>query len=203
LPPTPTVSNTKRRSAFLLVGASALVAAVVIVLVVLLNGGEQSRGRATPGSTTAAPPGRLIAQYEYQFTLPESWRQTGADPNTLRTEVKPADAPGGDDLILVQQVRLSFDSTADRSRAVDKLRDEFEKAGDSFSDFEDDTTFAGRHVIHYRQSLPNKNATVDWYVVFHRATQVSVGCQRQNAGGRTEEVSAACGMIVRTLRITE
>jgi molecular chaperone DnaK len=202
LRPTPPVSNTKRRSALLLVAAATLVAAVVTVIVVLLNGGEPARGRAS-ASTTPAPTGRLIAQYEYQFTLPESWRQTGGDPNTLRTEVKPGDALGGDNLVLVQQVRLSFDSTADRSRAVGKLRDEFDKAGDAFSGFEDDATFAGRHVVHYQQSLPNKDATVDWYVVFHRTTQVSVGCQRENAGGRGTEVSAACEMIVRTLRITE
>jgi type VII secretion-associated protein (TIGR03931 family) len=201
LPPPPPVSSSKRRSALLLIGAAALAAVIATVLVIVLNEGNGSRSRATPEPSVTTSPGRLIAQYEYQFTLPAGWLQTGGDPTQLRTEVKPADAPGGDDLVLVQQIRLSFDSDADRARAVDKLRDEFDNAGDTFTGFDDDATYAGREVIHYQQALPNKNATVDWYVVFQRNTQVSVGCQHQNSGGRDSEVAAACETIVRTLRI--
>ncbi|MFL6121941.1 type VII secretion-associated protein [Actinophytocola sp.] len=203
LPPTPAVGNTKRRSALLLTGAATLAAAIAIVLVVVLTSGNEPRSGATPVTTTGEVRGRLIAQYEYQFTLPTGWLQTGGDPTQLRTEVKPADAQSGDDLVLVQQARLSFDSDADRDRAVGKLRDDFKAAGDTFSDFDEDADYAGRAVIHYRQVLPNKDATVDWYVVFHRNTQVSVGCQRKNSGDRAAEVSSACEMIVRTLRITE
>lgn len=202
LPPVPAVGNTRRRSAFLLTGAAALAAAVAIVLVVVLTGGNEPSSGATPAPTTSVSQGRLIAQYEYQFTLPSDWLQTGGDAPLLRTEVKPADAPSGDDLVLVQQIRLSFNSDDDRSRAVDKLRDEFAGAGDTFTGFDDDATYAGREVIHYQQALPNKDATVDWYVVFQASTQVSVGCQHENSGGRDDEVAAACEMIVRTLRIT-
>jgi len=202
LPPTPPVSNSKRRSALLLTAGAALAAAVAIVLVVVLTGDNQPRSGATPAPTTSQVTGRLIAQYEYQFTLPDDWLQTGGDASQLRTEVKPADAQTGDDLVLVQQARLSFDSDADRARAVGKLRDDFEAAGDTFTGFDDNARYAGRDVIHYRQALPNRDATVDWYVVFHRETQVSVGCQRTNSGTRAEEVSSACAMIVRTLRIT-
>ncbi|HEX6357049.1 type VII secretion-associated protein [Actinophytocola sp.] len=204
LPPTPPVSDSKRRSALLLTGGAVLAAAVAIVLVlVLTNGNEPRSGAATKTATSTASAGRLIAQYEYQFTLPADWLQTGGDATQLRTEVKPADAPGGDDLVLVQQIRLSFDSDQDRARAVDKLRDEFAAAGETFSGFDEDATYAGRNVIHYRQSLPNSDATVNWYVVFQRSTQVSVGCQHGNSGSRDAEVAAACEMIVRTLRITE
>ncbi|TDV47167.1 type VII secretion-associated protein [Actinophytocola oryzae] len=202
LPPTPPVSTSRRRSALLLVGASALAAALAIVLVVVLNGGNEPRSRATPQTTTTTPaPGRLIAQYEYQFTLPTDWLQTGGDATQLRTEVKPSDAQTGDDLVLVQQIRLSFDSDADRPRAVGKLRDEFNRAGDAFTGFDEKASFAGRQVIHYQQALPNKDATVDWYVVFQHNTQVSVGCQHENTGKRDREVATACEMIVRTLRI--
>jgi molecular chaperone DnaK len=201
LPPTPPVSTSKRRSALLLTGAATLAAAIAIVLVVVLSGGNESRSGATPAPTSTTSSGRLIAQYEYQFTLPTDWLQTGGDATQLRTEVKPADAQGGDDLVLVQQIRLSFDSDADRERAVGKLRDEFNGAGANFTGFEENATFAGRKVIHYQQTLPNKDATVAWYVVFQGNTQVSVGCQHENAGTRQEEVSAACEMIVRTLRI--
>jgi type VII secretion-associated protein (TIGR03931 family) len=181
-----------------------LAAAVAIVLVLVLTRGNEPRsGASTQATTTSAPSGRLIAQYEYQFTLPVDWLQTGGDASQLRTEVKPTDAQGGDDLVLVQQIRLSFDSDEDRPRAVDQLRNEFEAAGETFTGFDDDTTYAGREVIHYRQALPNMDATVDWYVVFQRSTQVSVGCQHENSGSSDAEVAAACEMIVRTLRITE
>lgn len=203
LPPTPPVNTSKRRSALLLIGGAALAAAIAIVLVITLSGGNEARSGATPAptTTTTTESGRLIAQYEYQFTLPTDWLQTGGDAEQLRTEVRPADAQTGDDLVLVQQSRLAFDSDTDRERAVDKLRDQFDKAGDTFSGFDEDATYAGRKVIHYQQSLPNKDATVDWYVVFQHNTQVSVGCQHQNAGSRAQEVGGACEMIVRTLRI--
>jgi type VII secretion-associated protein (TIGR03931 family) len=200
LPPTPPVTTSKRRSALVLIGAAALAAAVATVLVIVLNGGNEPRSGATPAPTTTTQ-GRLIAQYEYQFTLPTNWLQTGGDATQLRTEVKPADAQSGDDLVLVQQIRLSFDSDADRARAVDKLRAEFDGAGDNFTDFDENATYAGRDVIHYRQALPNKDATVNWYVVFQRDAQVSVGCQHENSGARETEVAAACETIVRTLRI--
>ena len=201
LPPTPPVSNTKRRSALLLTGAAALAAAVAIVLVVVLTGGNEPRSGASTAPSTSQTTGRLIAQYEYQFTLPSDWLQTGGDPSVLRTEVKPADAQDGNDLVLVQQARLSFDSDADRARAVGKLRTDFEAAGNTFTGFDENATYAGRDVIHYQQSLPQMDATVNWYVVFQRDTQVSVGCQHDNSGTRDGEVAAACEMIVRTLRI--
>jgi len=186
----------------LLAAGATVAAAIAIVLVIVLTSGNEVRPQATPAPNTATSNGRLIAQYEYQFTIPTGWLQTGSDATQLRTEVKPADAQTGDDLVLVQQIRLSFDSTADRSRAVDKLRTEFNAAGETFTGFDDKATYAGRDVIHYQQALPNKDATVDWYVIFQRNTQVSVGCQHKNSGGEGEEVSTACEMIVRTLRIT-
>jgi molecular chaperone DnaK len=201
LPPIPPVSTSKRRSALLLTAGAAVAAALAIVLVIALNGRTEPRPHANPAPTSAASEGRLIAQYEYQFTLPDDWLQTGGDASQLRTEVKPADAQSGDDLVLVQQIRLSFDSDDDRARAVDKLRSEFNTAGPNFTDFDETATYAGRGVIHYQQVLPNKDATVDWYVVFQHSTQVSVGCQRENSGSRDREVAAACEMIVRTLRI--
>lgn len=201
LPPTPPVSTSRRRSALMLTAGAAFAAAIAIVLVIALSGGNEGQPRANPAPTTSTPQGRLIAQYEYQFTLPNDWLQTGGDASQLRTEVKPADAQTGDDLVLVQQIRLSFDSDEDRARAVDKLRSEFDKAGPNFTDFDESASYAGREVIHYQQALPNKDATVDWYVVFQHSTQVSVGCQHENSGARDRDVAAACEMIVRTLRI--
>lgn len=182
-------------------GTAAFLAAAASVLVVLLGDNTERSPRAVPEST-ATQPSRLIAQYEYQFALPDGWVQTGGDPATLRTELKPAQDRAGNDVVFVQQVRLSFDSTTDRTRAVDKLRGDFEAAGAAFSDFDADASYAGRDVIHYRQALPNKNATVDWYVLFEGPTQVSIGCQRENSGAGAEVVDAACETIVGTVTIT-
>jgi len=201
LPPPPAHGGSRRRQLLLVGGTAALVAAVAIVLVLALGDTTERRpGTGTAG--TSAPPSRLIAQYEYQFALPDGWLQTGGDPGKLRTEIKPADGQDGDDVVFVEQIRLSFDSTADRARAVDKLRGDFESAGTAFSGFDDAASFAGRDVIHYQQALPNKDATVDWYVLFHGNTQVSVGCQHKNAGARSDAVAAACETIVRTVTIT-
>ncbi|MFC4853280.1 type VII secretion-associated protein [Actinophytocola glycyrrhizae] len=200
LPPPPAPPSSRRRQLLAVGGGAVLVAAVTSLLVVLLGDSTERSPRAVP-ETTSAPPSRLIAQYEYQFALPEGWVQTGGDPAKLRTEVKPTEARNGDDVVFVEQIRLSFDSTEDRSRAVDKLRGDFQAAGAAFSDFDADASFAGRDVIHYRQALPNKDATVDWYVLFEGSTQVSVGCQQSNARSRAAAVAAACETIVETVTI--
>jgi type VII secretion-associated protein (TIGR03931 family) len=201
LPPPPVPGGSRRRQLLAVGGTAAVFAVVASVLVLVLGNTTTPRPRAVPTSSTA-PPSRVIAQYEYQFALPDGWLQTGGDPGKLRTEVKPTDGQDGDDVVFVEQIRLSFDSTEDRGRAVDKLRGDFESAGTAFSGFDDAATFAGRDVIHYQQALPNKDATVDWYVLFGGNTQVSIGCQHENAGTRTDAVTAACETIVRTVTIT-
>jgi len=201
LPPPPAPGGSRRKQLLLVGGTAAILAAIASVVVLVLGNTAAPRPRATPTSTSA-PSGRVIAQYEYQFALPDGWLQTGGDPGKLRTEVKPTDGQDGDDVVFVEQIRLSFDSTADRGRAVDKLRGDFESAGTAFSGFDDAASFAGRDVIHYQQSLPNKDATVDWYVLFGGNTQVSVGCQHKNGGTRTDAVTTACETIVRTVTIT-
>ncbi|WP_424189814.1 type VII secretion-associated protein [Actinokineospora sp. G85] len=169
-------------------GAVLLAAAVVVGLVVVL-------GREEP-----ADPGRVIAQYEYRFALPAGWTQTGGDPALLRTEIKPQDALDGDDLVLVEEKRLSFDSGADRARAVEKLRGDFEAADGALTDFADSGTFAGKPVVRYRERLGSSGATVDWYVLFEGSTQVSVGCQHTDPG--RDLVQGACEEVVRSLVVT-
>jgi molecular chaperone DnaK len=196
-PPVPVArrGGSSRRLAWL-GGVLAVVAAAAVVLVVALSGGETPT--ATDGTPTAgARSGRVIAQYEYQFDLPEGWIQTGGDPATLRTELKPVGRESGPDRVLVQQIRLSFDSTADRSRAVTKLRQDFASAGETYSGFDERATYAGREVIYYRERP--QGTTVDWYVLFQGHTQVSVGCQYTDL----ELVAAACDTVVRSLAIIE
>jgi type VII secretion-associated protein (TIGR03931 family) len=193
--PPPTKGN---RTALLAVGGALVVVAAVIVLVVALSGGSPEP-QARPTSPGPAP-SRVIAQYEYQFALPEGWLQTGGDPERLRTELKPTGRESGEDRVLVEEKRLAFDSTADRARAVDRLRTEYEKAGDAFADFDDTAIYAGRDVIRYRERL--ETASVNWYVVFEGHTQVSVGCQSASGGGGADAVGAACETVVRSLTVT-
>jgi type VII secretion-associated protein (TIGR03931 family) len=186
------------RTALLLAAGAVVVVIAVVVLVVVLAGGDPDTGA---GPTSAGPtPSRVIAQYEYQFALPGGWLQTGGDPDRLRTELKPTGREGGDDRVLVEEKRLSFDSTTDRSRAVDRLRSEYEQDRESYADFDDRATYAGRDVIRYRERLTG--AAVNWYVVFEGRTQVSVGCQAADGGGGADAVAAACETVVRTLTVT-
>lgn len=168
---------------------------MVVVLVITL-GGDRTVPRARPEPAPA--PSRMLSSYEYQFALPRGWLQTGGDPNRLRTELKPRGRESGMDRLLVDEIRLSFDSTTDHDRAVRKLRQDYENARDTYSDFDEQASYAGRQVIHYRERI--SGAAVDWYVLFQGRTQVSVGCQYAD-GGDTDEVSAACKTVVATLTV--
>ncbi len=196
-PPATPPARAVSRTAVLLTAGGVLAVAVVIVLVVALSGGGPEP-QARPTSPEPEP-SRVIAQYEYQFALPDGWLQTGGDPDRLRTELKPTGREDGDDRVLVEEKRLSFDSTADRSRAVDRLRAEYEQARDRYAEFDEQASYAGRDVIRYRERLAG--ATVDWYVVFEGHTQVSVGCQVSNGGAEQDAVAAACETVVRTLTV--
>jgi type VII secretion-associated protein (TIGR03931 family) len=197
VPPPPTPTGRNNRAALFVGGAALVVVAVIVLVVALAGGGPEPQARPTsPGPA----PSRVIAQYEYQFALPDGWLQTGGDPDRLRTELKPTGREAGEDRVLVEEKRLSFDSSTDRSRAVDRLRSEYEQAGDAFADFDDQATYAGRDVIRYRERLAS--ASVNWYVVFEGRTQVSVGCQIAGGGSGADAVGAACETVVRTLTVT-
>jgi type VII secretion-associated protein (TIGR03931 family) len=200
---------TRRRWVPLLVTGAVVVVALVAALVVhrVVTGGE-SRSTPTAGtSTPAAAPtgeGRSIAQYDYSFALPEDWTQSGGDVERRKVQLVPAGSAtssagvsGGDDVIVVQEQVLTYDSTEQRERAVAELRSQVE-ATENFSGFDDSAVFAGKEVVHFQEALGS--ATADWYVVFRGEAQVSVGCQYGGAG--SERVAAACEQVVRTLRVT-
>jgi molecular chaperone DnaK len=194
-PPPPSSSGVNRRTLWLLAGTAVVLAGAVALVMVLTSG---TGGQAQP--TTPRPqPGREIAQYEYRFTLPDGWTQTGGDAGRLRTEIKPSTAPQGVDEIQVEEIRLAFDSDADRARAVDKLRSDFDGAGEAFTDFDDQARYGGRPVVHYQQH--RDDSTVDWYILFRSHTQVSVGCQFTDTG--RDAVAEACATVVQSMTIAE
>ncbi|GDY29313.1 type VII secretion-associated protein [Gandjariella thermophila] len=186
------------RTSWLVAGAVVAVVAVGAGGWALTSGGGATGGAAGPSGPTATPAatsGREIAQYDYRFTVPVDWQQTGSEAATRKVQLRPGDEPNGDDLIAVQEQALNYDSTADRDRAVNQLRQQFQAAGTAFSGFDPAAQFAGRSVVYYRQRL--STATVDWYVVFQGRVQVSVGCQYTDQG--RDRVGAACEMGLRTL----
>jgi type VII secretion-associated protein (TIGR03931 family) len=141
-----------------------------------------------------------LAQYDYSARLPAGWRHTGGLPERRRTLLTPVGAPAGSDLIAIEQTPLGYDSAAEPDRAFRELRDRYERAaadGAELTEFTLSTRFADRDVIAYRQRQSRLNAEVDWYVLFDRDAQLSVGCQRTSTGA--DAVRAACAEVVGTL----
>ncbi|WP_199441779.1 type VII secretion-associated protein [Umezawaea beigongshangensis] len=203
-PPQPPPSR-RWRVPLLVTGGVVLVALVAALVVHRVVTGAGSRSTTTTGTSATAPTSerRSIAQYDYSFALPEDWTQSGGDVERRKVQLVPAGSAtsstgsGGDDVIVVQEQVLTYDSTEQRDRAVAELRSQVE-ATENFSGFDDSAVFAGKEVVHFQEALGS--ATADWYVVFRGEAQVSVGCQYGGAG--SERVATACEQVVRTLRVT-
>ncbi|MBB5954891.1 type VII secretion-associated protein (TIGR03931 family) [Saccharothrix tamanrassetensis] len=179
----------------LLVGVAIAVAVVVggsVAYALTLGDG----GQAGP-TTSSTPAGKTIAQYDYSFTQPAGWAQSGGNAETRQVFLKPEAPESGDDVITVTEQKLTYDSTADRRRAETQLRAEYDK-GEGLSGFDASADFGGKDVVYYREQAGS--ATIDWYVLFQGDAQVSVGCQYPPSGeGR---VRPACEQVVRTLTVT-
>lgn len=177
-----------RRSRVLLAAAAAVVAlAVAVGTAVILRDRHDS-------------PTREIAQYDYRFTLPGGWTQSGAAAATRRVQIRPAGAAPDTDLVVVQESTLDYDATADRARAIrDIHQNGYDRAAarGAAEGLADGVRFAGREVVHYRE--PGRGVLADWYVLFQGKTQVSVACQ--HTPGSQELVRAACDQVVRSLAI--
>ena len=151
------------------------------------------------------PPANQIAVYDYRFTVPDGWEQTGGLPVDRQVLLQPIDrktasAESPVDRIAVQEQTLTYDSGQDRVRALTELRQTYQgrkDKGDDVADFVDSTTFAGKSVVHYREVV--ETTDVDWYIQFVGRVQVSVGCQATSA--TKDRVRTACEQIVSSLDI--
>ena len=200
----------RRRTRSVLGGAAGPVLAALVAAALTWLGSGIASGLGTglgtgafadPDVAAAQPGGTNLAQYDYTARLPAGWQHTGGLPERRRTLLTPVGAPAGSDLIAIEQTPLGYDSVAEPDRAFRELRDRYERAaagGSELTEFTLSTRFAGRDVIAYRQRQPELNAEVDWYVLFDRDAQLSVGCQRTSAGA--DAVRAACAEVVGTLR---
>ncbi|QGK71492.1 type VII secretion-associated protein [Allosaccharopolyspora coralli] len=177
-----------------LVGAGAAVLVVSALVVGILVIGEDGDARQQAG--------RTVAQYDYEFEYPATWRQSGGDPEQWQTLIEPRSSATGGGRIAVQEGRLDYDAGADRERAVNEVRGLYD-AGvaetGTFSGFRADASFGGKDVVHYREQLPQ--ATVDWFVVHAGTARVSVGCQYTPQSG--DEVRRACEQVVRSLTVRD
>jgi type VII secretion-associated protein (TIGR03931 family) len=153
------------------------------------------------------PPANQIAVYDYTFTRPDGWEQTGGAAQDRQVLLQPVERKNSDGKspearIAVQEQTLLYDSGKDRTRALTELRDKYQERkskGDDVADFTDNATFAGKSVVHYREVV---GATgVDWYIQFAGEVQVSVGCQATAAA--QDQVRTACEQVVRSLVIKQ
>lgn len=177
-----------RRTLPWLIGAAVVVAAAVTAGVLLwLNQGDE------------APQGKVVAQYHYQFSAPQDWTQTGGQPQFRETLIKPSDAVTENDAISVQEYELGYDATVNPQQLADNLRQQAQQAGDTYSGFDADATFADRKVIYYRQA--GNFGPIDWYVLAQGRVQVNVACQYATQQAH-DRVASACDQVVRSLRIT-
>nr|WP_093414126.1 type VII secretion-associated protein [Saccharopolyspora flava] len=181
----------KSRTPWIAGAGAVAIAAVAGVAALLLTD--------TPPQADPAVPAQQMAAYDYHFAYPGGWRPAGGDPAKFQTLVEPAGGPQGA-LVAVEEGRLTFDTDGDRNRAVQLLRGEYEKsvaAGEKFSLFTPSTSFAGRDVVYYRETLPA--ATVEWYTLYKGQFKVSVGC-KYGVEGR-DEVVRACEQVVGSLAL--
>lgn len=182
-PALPAPKKSASKVPWIVVGAVVLVVVAVVAVIRFIG---------------APPAGKQIAQYDYQFTAPAGWSQTGGDPANREAQITPDDAPTGDDVLFVQERALTYDSTDRRDQAITQIRSAVLAGGSAFSGFTDKSSFAGKDVVYYRQQ--RTGAIVDWYVVLKGKAQVSVGCQYSDSG--RDKVRTACEQVVSTLTVT-
>jgi type VII secretion-associated protein (TIGR03931 family) len=166
----------------------------------LWNGDPATGGPTTPTASTTtsgATEGRIIAQYDYSFTVPSGWQQTGGQVETRKVLLKPEAPESTRDVIAVEERRLNYNATEDPTRAETELRGQYDQRS-NVSDFDASADFATKDVVYYREVVDS--AVIDWYVLFQDDVQVSVGCQYPQDGH--DRVRPACEQVVRTLTVT-
>jgi len=176
------VSGTRPRWRRVAVAVALGVVAVTMLTLVLLR------------SADPAP----VARHDYRFSMPDGWSEAGGDADLLEVRIAP-DGSAGPEAVLVQQTRLGYDSATMPRRGPGEIA-ELLAAEDpmEYSGFHPAASFAGRDVVRYRQR-PGDGSTVEWYVLFERTVQVSVGCRGKPSAAA--EVERACRTVVASLQV--
>ncbi|ROP39913.1 type VII secretion-associated protein [Saccharothrix texasensis] len=201
--PVPAPAPPRRsRVPLVVVGVAAVLAIAAASTAYVLGKGDATTGEPTTPPTSSAetsvtPDGRIIAQYDYSFTVPGGWQQTGGQVETRKVLLKPEEPGSGLDVIAVEERRLNYNATQDPARAETELRGQYDQRA-NVSDFDASADFATKDVVYYREVV--ESAVIDWYVLFQDDVQVSVGCQYPQDGH--DRVRPACEQVVRTLTVT-
>jgi type VII secretion-associated protein (TIGR03931 family) len=196
---TPQFPAAKRRSRtpLLVGGAVVLVTLIGVSIAFAVNWGNEANSPGPSTTQQAAASGKQIAAYDYSFAAPADWEQSGGNAETRKVQLRPQSPNSEQGIIAVQEQRLKYDATADRTRAETELRALYDK-GAYLSDFDTSARFADKNVVHYRER--SGAATIEWYVLFEGQAQVSVGCQYEVAS--EERVRSACEQVVRSMTVT-
>ncbi|MDS0132360.1 MULTISPECIES: type VII secretion-associated protein [unclassified Amycolatopsis] len=174
----------------------AVAVAVVVVAALVVAGFFVFKG-----SGSQAESGRTLSQYDFRFVAPEDWVQTDDRVAEKQVVIHPQESRDGNDLVVAQEYVMDYDATADRQKLVDELRQLAERAPERWSAYNPDLSYAGKTVIGYHETKPDRpDLQVDWYVVAKGRIRVHVGCQYATAPLR-ERVAAACAQAVRTAEI--
>ena len=177
-----TVSGTRPRWRRVAVALALGVVGVVTLTLVLLHSADPV----------------TVARHDYRFAVPDGWSEAGGDADLLEVRITP-DSSAGPEAVLVQQTRLSYDSAAMPRRGPGEIA-ELLAAEDpaEYSGFDPAARFASRDVVRYRQR-PGDGSTVEWYVLFERTVQVSIGCRTKPS--TAAEVERACRNVVTSLQV--
>ena len=153
------------------------------------------------GSGGQAETGRTLSQYDFKFVAPEDWVQTDDRVADRQVVIHPQESRDGNDLLVAQEFVMDYDATADPRKLVDYLKSGVDAEPDRYSAFNPSLAYAGKTVIGYHESKPNRpDLQVDWYVVAKGRIRVHIGCQYATAQLR-DRVAAACTQAVRTVEI--
>ncbi|WP_410639590.1 Hsp70 family protein [Amycolatopsis sp. lyj-346] len=188
--PEPAAGKSRRKLWGVVAVAVVVVAALVVAgIFVFKNPGDQAES------------GRTLSQYDFKFVAPEDWVQTDDRVAQKQVVIHPQDSRDGNDLVVAQEYVMDYDATADPQKLVDELRQLAERAPERWSAYNPSLSYAGKTVIGYHESKPDRpDLQVDWYVVAKGRIRVHVGCQYATAPLR-DRVAAACAQAVRTVEI--
>jgi type VII secretion-associated protein (TIGR03931 family) len=179
-----------RRGLYTGIGALAVVVVAVAGVLVFTH------PFAPTPSPPQAPAGKVVAEYDYRFTAPTGWAQSGGSDAQLEVRIAPGGSTGAAQSIYVAEFRLNFDSSTNHALAISQLRQLVDNNG--YQDFNSQVNYASRSVVYYRES--QGTSTVDWYVLFQGKVQVSVGCAYPN--GASAAIDAQCRQVVGGMNIS-
>ncbi|MET9228743.1 type VII secretion-associated protein [Lentzea sp. NPDC003310] len=185
--------------------APLFIAIGVVVVLAAAGVGGWFWWKKTDDPQPPAPSGSQIAVYDYSFALPDGWEQTGGAAKDRQVLLQPiaranSNSKQPEARIAVQEQTLEYNSDRDRTRALSELKSTYaqrKEKGDEVAEFSEDTAFAGKSVVHYREVV--ETTGVEWYIQFAGEHQVSVGCQSTDA--TKAQVRTACEQVVRSLVI--